>query len=364
MNHDPHVATKSQRCVVQDVSKAVVQGEHLPNQPGHECAMKGAPQFIRDTYKVQLGASPQLRVAAKARARGRQAVQLVTSRGAWGRAGVICAQGSGKLADKVALITGGDSGIGRAVAVHFAREGAKALAIMYKDEHQDAQDTQALCQQEGCAKVLLLPGDIGCSKFCSQAVEQVVEQCGGLDVIVNNAAEQHVQQSLLDITPEQLRRTFATNLFAMFYIVRAALPHLKSGASIVNTTSVTAYKGQPTLLDYSSTKGGIVSFTRALASQLASKGKAGRQQRARASTRGLGHDPHRLALAVDMVKSFGEATPLGRAGQPSEVATAYVLLASNTLGSYLTGKLQPAAMQAYVQPAAMQAAIRLAADAV
>ncbi|KAJ9534024.1 hypothetical protein QJQ45_002013 [Haematococcus lacustris] len=269
----------SQRCVVQDVSKTVVQGEHLPNQPGHECAMKGAPQFIRDTYK-----------------------------------------GSGKLADKVALITGGDSGIGRAVAVHFAREGAKALAIMYKDEHQDAQDTQALCQQEGCAKVLLLPGDIGCSKFCSQAVEQVVAQCGGLDVIVNNAAEQHVQQSLLDITPEQLRRTFATNLFAMFYIVRAALPHLKSGASIVNTTSVTAYKGQPTLLDYSSTK--------------------------------------------DMVKSFGKATPLGRAGQPSEVATAYVLLASNTLGSYLTGKLQPAAMQAYVQPAAMQAASRLSADTV
>lgn len=256
--------------------------------------MKGAPQFIRDTYK-----------------------------------------GSGKLADKVALITGGDSGIGRAVAVHFAREGAKALAIMYKDEHQDAQDTQALCQQEGCAKVLLLPGDIGCSKFCSQAVEQVVAQCGGLDVIVNNAAEQHVQQSLLDITPEQLRRTFATNLFAMFYIVRAALPHLKSGASIVNTTSVTAYKGQPTLLDYSSTKGGIVSFTRALASQLASKGI-----RVNAVAPGPIWTPLIPAtMPEDMVKSFGEATPLGRAGQPSEVATAYVLLASNTLGSYLTGQV-------------------------
>ncbi|KAJ9525116.1 hypothetical protein QJQ45_017317, partial [Haematococcus lacustris] len=183
-------------------------------------------------------------------------------------------KGSGKLSGKVALITGGDSGIGRAVAVHFAREGAKGLVIMYKGgpEDKDASATVKLVEAEG-SQCLALVGDVGDPESCQRVVDTCLKMYGQLDVLINNAAEQHYRHSIADITDEQLERTFATNIFGMFYMTKAALPHLKPGSSIVNTTSVTSYQGQPELLDYSSTKGCITAFTRSLSQQLADKGK-------------------------------------------------------------------------------------------
>ena len=178
--------------------------------------------------------------------------------------------GSGKLAGKTAIITGGDSGIGRSVAIYFAKEGAN-IAISYLNEDNDATTTKELIEKEG-QKCILLPGDIGDEAFCQNVIAQTIQTFGGLDILVNNAAEQHVQTSLLDITAQQLEKTFRTNIFSMFYLTKAALPYLKKGSSIINTASITAYKGNPKLIDYSSTKGAIVSFTRSLSSSIIKDG--------------------------------------------------------------------------------------------
>jgi NAD(P)-dependent dehydrogenase (short-subunit alcohol dehydrogenase family) len=241
-------------------------------------------------------------------------------------------RGSGKLQDKVALITGGDSGIGRAVAVAFAKEGAD-VAINYLEEDKDAKETQRLVEEHG-RKCLLLAGDIGDEKVCQKLVEKTLRELGKLDVLVNNAAEQHPQDSIEKISAEQLERTFRTNIFAMFYLVKAAMKHLKEGATIINTTSVTAYKGSPQLLDYSSTKGAIIAFTRSLSQALAEK---------KIRVNGVAPGPIWTPLIPstfpgEKVETFGSDVPMKRAGQPEEVAPSFVFLASDD-GSYMTGQI-------------------------
>lgn len=241
-------------------------------------------------------------------------------------------KGSGKLKDKVAIITGGDSGIGRAVAILFAREGAK-VSIVYLEEEKDAQETKRLVEQEG-SECLLLAGDLGSEQFCQEVVAQTVEKFGQLDIVVNNAAEQHPQDSIEKITAEQLEKTFRTNIFAYFYLTKAALPHLKRGARIINTTSVTAYRGSPHLLDYSSTKGAIVAFTRSLSGSLARKGIL---------VNGVAPGPIWTPLIpstfpAEHVAKFGGDVPLGRPGQPEEVAPCFVFLASKD-SDYMTGQI-------------------------
>jgi NAD(P)-dependent dehydrogenase (short-subunit alcohol dehydrogenase family) len=241
-------------------------------------------------------------------------------------------RGSGKLQGKAALITGGDSGIGRAVAIMYAREGAD-VAIVYLNEHQDAEETKRLVEQEG-RRCHLIAGDIGGEQFCRQVVEQTVQQLGKLNILVNNAAEQHPQDSIEQISAEQLERTFRTNIFAMFYLTKAAMPHLREGSAIINTTSVTAYKGSPQLLDYSSTKGAIVAFTRSL-----SQGLAEKKIRVNAVAPGPIWTPLiPSTFDEEKVKSFGADVPLGRPGQPEEVAPSYVFLASDD-SSYMTGQV-------------------------
>ncbi len=241
-------------------------------------------------------------------------------------------KGSGKLDGKVALITGGDSGIGRSVAWYFAREGAHVV-VSYLDEHEDAKKTKELVEAEG-VQCLLLSGDIGSSTFCEEIINTTISKFGKLDVLVNNAGEQHPQDSLLDISNEQLERTFKTNVFSMFYLTKAALPHLKKGASIINTASITAYKGSKDLLDYSSTKGAIVSFTRSLAENIASDG---------IRVNGVAPGPIWTPLipstfSSQKVSQFGANTPLGRAGQPFELGPAYVYLASSD-STYVSGQM-------------------------
>lgn len=239
---------------------------------------------------------------------------------------------SGKLAGKVALISGGDSGIGRAAAIAFAKEGAD-VAIAYLDEHQDAKETKQYVQQAG-RQCITLAGDIGKEEFCRQMIETAVSAFGKLDVLVNNAAEQHPQQCIEDITAEQLERTFRTNVFSMFHSVKAALPHLQPGARIINTTSVTAYRGSAHLLDYASTKGAIVAFTRSLSQQLVKRGIY-----VNAVAPGPVWTPLIPAsFAADEVASFGSQAPLGRAGQPDEIAPCYVFLACDD-SSYMTGQV-------------------------
>ena len=240
-------------------------------------------------------------------------------------------RGSGKLEGRRALITGGDSGIGRAVAVMYAREGAD-VAIAYLDEHEDAEQTKRLVEQEG-HQCLLLAGDVSEKAFCEEAVEKTVEVLGGLDVLVNNAAVQFVRENVEDITEEQLDRTFRTNIYAHFFMVQAARPHLKEGDCIINTTSITAFEGNPVLLDYSSTKGAILAFTRALAQNLAEDGI-----RVNAVAPGPIWTPLIPAsFPADKVAEFGQDTPMGRAGQPEEVGPCYVFLAAQD-SSYITGQ--------------------------
>ncbi|MHA6248548.1 SDR family oxidoreductase [Pontibacter sp. CAU 1760] len=250
-------------------------------QPGKEYKMNPEPEVIRENYK-----------------------------------------GSDKLKDKVALITGGDSGIGRSVAVHFAREGAD-IAIIYKNEDKDAEDTRKMIEKEG-RKCILVAGDVGEEKFCREAVQKTVDELGKLDILVNNAGEQHAKEDIRDISAEQLQRTFATNIFSMFYFVQASLDHMKEGSTIINTTSVTAYHGNKLLLDYSSTKGAILTFTRTLAQMVADKG---------IRVNGVAPGPIWTPLipasfSKEKVQEFGSKTLLKRAGQPSEVGPAYVYLAS------------------------------------
>ncbi len=239
---------------------------------------------------------------------------------------------SGKLAGKVALVTGGDSGIGRAASIAFAKEGAHVV-IAYLDEHGDADETRKQIQDCG-RECIAVAGDIGDPAFCEQLVSTTISKFGKLDIVVNNAAEQHPQESIADITVEQLERTFRTNIFAMFYIVKAALPHLKPGARIINTTSVTAYRGSGHLLDYSTTKGAIVTFTRSLAQQLISRGI-----HVNAVAPGPVWTPLIAAtFPAEEVASFGQGAPLGRPGQPDEIAPSYVFLASEDC-SYMTGQV-------------------------
>jgi len=265
--------------------------QHQDRQPGLESAMTPRPRTVDPTYR-----------------------------------------GSGKLHNKVALITGGDSGIGRAVAILFAKEGAD-VALVYLDEHSDAEDTKKQVAAAG-RRCLTIAGDVGVESFCQAAVQQTVTALGRLDIVVNNAAEQHPQESLARITAEQLERTFRTNIFSYFYITKAALPHLQPGSAILNTTSVTAYKGSPQLLDYSATKGAIVAFTRSLALSLVGQG---------IRVNGIAPGPIWTPLIPstfppDKVESFGANVPMQRAGQPEEVAPSYVFLASDD-ASYMAGQI-------------------------
>ncbi|MEQ6388232.1 SDR family oxidoreductase [Bacillaceae bacterium S4-13-58] len=265
--------------------------QHQDRQPGLESQMNPLPEVIKSSYKP-----------------------------------------SEKLKGKVAVITGGDSGIGRAISVHYAQEGAN-VAIIYLDEHEDAEKTKTMVEETG-QKCLLISGDIGISAFCETAIQQVLNTFEKIHILVNNSAEQHPQQSILDITNEQLEKTFRTNIFGYFYMTRSVLPHLSKGDSIINTTSITAYKGNKTLLDYSSTKGAVTSFTRSLSQNLANQG---------IRVNGVAPGPIWTPLIPStfdeqQVAQFGTTTPLKRAGQPSELAPAYVYLASDE-SSYMTGQI-------------------------
>ena len=241
-------------------------------------------------------------------------------------------RGSGKLRGKVALITGGDSGIGRAVAIAFAKEGGD-VAIVYLSEHGDAQETRGLVEKEG-RRCVVIAGDVGNEAFCQQVVRDTMHELGRLDILVNNAAEQHPQDDLAMITSAQLERTFRTNIFSFFYMTKAALPYFREGSAIINTTSVTAYRGSAHLLDYAATKGAIVAFTRSLAKALVGRG---------IRVNGVAPGPIWTPLIpstfpAERVATFGADVPMQRAGQPEEVAPSYVFLASDD-ASYMTGQI-------------------------
>jgi NAD(P)-dependent dehydrogenase (short-subunit alcohol dehydrogenase family) len=237
-------------------------------------------------------------------------------------------RGSDKLKKKVALITGGDSGIGRSVAVHFAREGAD-ISIIYLREDEDALKTKLMVEAEG-RRCLIIAGNIKDKKFCDKAVEKTKKELGSINIVVNNAAEQHEADSLEELDLSLMEETFRTNVFGMFYITKKVLPYLKAGDSIINTTSVTSYRGSSHLIDYASTKGAITSFTRSLSLNL-----AGRKIRVNGVAPGPIWTPL-IPSTLDNVSEFGKNTALGRVGQPSEVGPAYVFLASED-ASYITG---------------------------
>ncbi|MEK4980489.1 SDR family oxidoreductase [Bacillus sp. FSL K6-6540] len=275
----------------QDQQKQTLPPQHQDHRPGTESEMHPKPEFESNEYKA-----------------------------------------AGKLKGKVALITGGDSGIGRAVAVYYAKEGAD-VSIVYLNEHKDAEETKRQVEQEG-RKCLLIAGDVGDDAFCRDAVNETVEKLGKLDILVNNAAEQHPQKKIEDITKEQLERTFRTNIFGMFYLTQAAMPHLSKGSSIINTTSITAYRGSPQLLDYASTKGAIVAFTRSLSMNVVGHGI-----RVNAVAPGPIWTPLiPSTFPADQVAEFGATQPMKRPGQPEELAPAYVYLAS-TDSSYVSGQV-------------------------
>ncbi|MBS4168615.1 SDR family oxidoreductase [Parachlamydia sp. AcF125] len=237
-----------------------------------------------------------------------------------------------RLENKVAIITGGDSGIGRSVAIDFAKEGADVV-IVYLNEHDDAKETERLVQEKG-KRCVLLAGDVGDEKFCESVVQKAISQFGKLDILVNNAGEQHPQPSIEQITKEQLERTFRTNIFAYFFMTKAAVKHLiQTKGTVINTASVTAYRGSKHLIDYSSTKGAIVAFTRSLALNLAEKG---------VRVNGVAPGPIWTPLipstfSPEKVETFGSDVPLRRAGEPNEVSSCYVFLASND-ASFITGQ--------------------------
>lgn len=240
--------------------------------------------------------------------------------------------GNNKLNGKVALISGGDSGIGRAVSIAYAKEGAD-IVIVYFNEHEDAQVTKKRVEELG-RRCLVIAGDIGEEAFCLQVINQTIQTMGRLDILVNNAGEQHPQNSLLDITSEQLERTFRTNIFGYFYLTKAALPHLNSGSVIINTSSITAYEGHDQLIDYSASKGAIVSFNRSLSESLCKLG---------IRVNGVAPGPTWTPLIpstfqADHVATFGSTTPMQRAGQPKELAPVYVFLASDD-SSYMSGQM-------------------------
>jgi NAD(P)-dependent dehydrogenase (short-subunit alcohol dehydrogenase family) len=241
--------------------------------------------------------------------------------------------GSGRLRGKVALVTGGDSGIGRAVAALFAREGAD-IAIVYLNETDDAKKTVAIVEAEN-RRAIALAGDLGDPEFCQEVISKTVKEFGKLDVLVNNAGEQHPDPEIEDITEKQLRRTFQTNMFSMFFLTQAARPHLKKGAAIINCTSVTMYKGSKNLLDYSATKGAITAFTRSLSENLIGDGI-----RVNAVAPGPIWTPLNPCGGApkEKIKHFGEDTPIGRPGQPNEVAPAFLFLACED-ASYMSGQV-------------------------
>jgi NAD(P)-dependent dehydrogenase (short-subunit alcohol dehydrogenase family) len=240
-------------------------------------------------------------------------------------------KGTNRLRDKTAIITGGDSGIGRAISVAYAKEGCKVV-IVYNIADDDANETKKVVESYG-GKALLIKGDIGDSSFCYDVVERALKEFNGIDILVNNAAEQHMQKSIEDITEEQLLRTFKTNIFSMFYLTKAALPHMKEGSVIINTSSITAFKGNQNLIDYSATKGAISAFTRSLSENLANRGIRVNQ---------VAPGPIWTPLIVstldkNAIESFGKDTAMKRPGQPVELAEAYVYLASSD-SSYMTGQ--------------------------
>jgi NAD(P)-dependent dehydrogenase (short-subunit alcohol dehydrogenase family) len=241
--------------------------------------------------------------------------------------------GSGRLEGKVALITGADSGIGRAVAALYAREGAD-VAILYLCEHDDAGKTREIVEKEG-RKAITIAGDVGDKAFCERAVKETVEKLGRLDILVNNAAEQHPDEEITDITEEQLKRTFQTNIFGYFFMVQAARPHLNEGSAIINCTSVTMYKGSSQLLDYASTKGAITAFTRSLSENLVDKGI-----RVNAVAPGPIWTPLNPfgGQPPEKIRDFGKDTPMGRPGQPNEVAPSFLFLACED-SSYMSGQV-------------------------
>lgn len=271
--------------------KQTLPKQKQDEQPGVESKMNPTPKYIRDDYK-----------------------------------------GSDKLKNKVVVITGGDSGIGRAVSIHFAREGSD-IVIIYLNEHDDAMDTKRLVEQEG-RKCLLINGDVGNPTFCEAAITEAIDKFNKIDILINNAAEQHPVHDVMDISNDQFEKTFRTNIFGAFYMTKAVLPHLKSGSTIINTSSVVAYEGMEELIDYSATKGALTSFTRSLSLSLIKKG---------IRVNGVAPGPIWTPLIpstfdVDKTSTFGGQTPIGRPGETMELAPAYVYLASKD-SSYVNGQI-------------------------